>query len=216
MARITIVGTSHIAPASMEAARRTILRLKPDCVAIELDPERYAVLKSKRREKASIRNPMYFVLNSLQTNLGHRTGMLPGSEMLAAVDTARSVKARIVLIDMDIAEIMGRLGAISRWEKFKLVFKLLVGMIPWPGHEDVDLEKVPPERMIEQALNWMHINLPAIYKVLITDRNIYMASWIRELSKQYKNIVVVVGAGHKRGLEKLLKRKSMVRKNRRL
>jgi pheromone shutdown-related protein TraB len=207
MARITIVGTSHIAPASIEAAKKTILRLKPDCVAIELDPERYAALKSKRREKASLRNPMYFVLNNLQTHLGHRTGMLPGSEMLTAVETARSVNARIVLIDMDIAEIMGRLGAISRWEKFKLVFKLLMGMIPWPGNEEIDLEKVPPERVIEQALNWMHKELPDIYNVLITDRNAYMADWVRELSKQYKNIVVVVGAGHKHGLERLLRQK---------
>jgi pheromone shutdown protein TraB len=207
MTRVTIVGTSHIAPASIESAKKTILRLKPDCVAIELDPERYAALKSKRREKASLRNPMYFVLNNLQTHLGHRTGMLPGSEMLTAVETARSVNARIVLIDMDIAEIMGRLGAISRWEKFKLVFKLLVGMIPWPGNEVIDLKKVPPERVIEQALSWMHKELPDIYKVLITDRNAYMADWVRELSKQYKNIVVVVGAGHRHGLEKLLKQK---------
>ena len=207
MTRVTIVGTSHIAPASIEAAKKTIIRLKPDCVAIELDPERYAALKSKRREKASLRNPMYFVLNNLQTHLGHRTGMLPGSEMLTAVETARSVNARIVLIDMDIAEIMGRLGAISRWEKFKLVFKLLVGMIPWPGNEEINLEKVPPERVIEQALSWMHRELPDIYNVLITDRNAYMADWVRELSKQYKNIVVVVGAGHRHGLEKLLKQK---------
>jgi len=208
MAIVRIVGTSHIAPASIEAAKSTILKFRPDCVAIELDPERWAALHQKQSSRPSIRNPTFFILNFIQTNLGMRTGVMPGSEMLAAVEAARQVKAQIVLIDMPIAEIMGRLSAISVWERAKLIFKLVVGMIPWPWREELDLSKVPPERAIEEALSWMKHNLPALYKVMITDRNEYMAHWIRELGKGHKRIVAVVGAGHKKGLERLLRNKS--------
>lgn len=206
-ARVRIVGTSHVAPASIEAARNTILRTKPDCVALELDPERWAALHSYSKQKPSIRNPMYWLLNRIQTHLGARTGMMPGSEMLAAVEAARQVNARIVLIDMPIAEIMNRLSSINFWERLKLVLRLLSGLVSWPSAEELDLSKAPPERVIEEALRWMKRKLPAIYKVLITDRNTYMAAWIRELSRQHKRIVVVVGAGHRHGLEALLKRR---------
>jgi pheromone shutdown protein TraB len=206
MAKVIIVGTSHISRESVNEAIDTILCERPDCVALELDPERFAALMQKKREKASIRNPTYFLLNNLQTYLGGKTGVLPGSEMLAAIRAARSVGSRIVLIDMDISEIMGRLEEISRWQKLKLFVKLLVGLIPLPGQKDFDLSRVPQEKIIDEALRYMHRDMPMIYRILIEDRNIYMAGWIRQLSKKYKKVVVVVGAGHKKGLEKLLKR----------
>jgi pheromone shutdown protein TraB len=80
-------------------------------------------------------------------------------------------------------------------------------MIPFPGQKDFDLSKVPEEKMIDEALSYMRKEMPMIYRILITDRNKYMAIWIRQLAKKHKKIVVVVGAGHRKGLEKLLKRK---------
>lgn len=206
MPEIIIVGTSHISRDSVNEARETILRERPDCVALELDPERFAALMQKKREKASIRNPTYFILNNLQTYLGGKTGVLPGSEMLAAIGAAREVKAKIALIDMDISEIMGRLDEIGRWQKFKLFFKLLAGLLPLPGQKDFDLSTVPEEKIIDEALRYMKKEMPLIYRILITDRNAYMADWVRQLAKTHKKLVVVVGAGHKRGLEKLLKK----------
>jgi len=207
MAKIIIVGTSHISKESINEATDVILHEMPDCVALELDPERFAALMQKKREKASIRNPTYFLLNNLQTYLGGKTGVLPGSEMVAAIKAARAVGSKIALIDMDISEIMGRLGEISRWQKIKLFFKLLVGLIPLPGQKDFDLSKVPQEKVIDEALRYMRRDMPMIYRILITDRNEYMANWIRQLRKNHKKIVVVVGAGHRKGLEKLLKKK---------
>jgi pheromone shutdown protein TraB len=208
MAKVIIVGTSHISKESVNEATDTILREKPDCVALELDPERFAALMQKRRERASLRNPTYFVLNTLQTYLGGKTGVLPGSEMLASIRAARETKAKIALIDMDISEIMGRLDEISRWQKLKLFFKLLVGLIPLPGQKDFDLSKVPEEKIIDEALRYMKKEMPLIYRIMITDRNEYMANWVRQLSKDYRKVVVVVGAGHKKGLEKLLRKPS--------
>ncbi|MEM5814445.1 MAG: TraB/GumN family protein [Candidatus Aenigmatarchaeota archaeon] len=208
MAKVIIVGTSHISKDSIQEATETILRERPDCVALELDPERFAALLQKKREKASLRNPTYFVLNTLQTYLGGKTGVLPGSEMVAAIRAAREVRSQIALIDMDISEIMGRLGEISRWQKLKLFFKLLAGLVPLPGQKNFDLSKVPAEKMIDEALRYMKRGMPTIYRILITDRNEYMANWIRQLSKTHRKIVVVVGAGHKKGLEKLLKKRS--------
>src|SRR3990170_3776356 len=130
---ITIVGTSHISPDSVRKARDVILKERPQCVAVELDPERYTFLESKVQMHASLRNPMYFILNSMQTWLGAKTGVMPGSEMISAINTGKEVGAKVVLIDMDIADIMSRFGQISRWQKLKLVAQLLISLIPWPG-----------------------------------------------------------------------------------
>ena len=207
MSKVIIIGTSHISPESMRAARDVILKEKPDCVALELDPERFAALVQRRRERPSVRNPTYFILNTLQNYLAAKTGVLPGSEMLAAIKAAKEVKAKIALIDMDISEVMGRLGEISFLEKFKLIFKLLFGLVPLPGQKHFDISKVPAEKMISEALSYMRCEMPTIYKILITDRNKYMAGWIKKLAGRHKKIVVVVGAGHKKGLERLLKKK---------
>ncbi len=205
---VKIIGTSHIAKESMEAVKRIIEKEKPDCVAIELDPKRFFALtqqKGGERRKIGLRYGLtIYVFGWLQQKLGERIGVLPGSEMLAAAESAKQVGAKIVLIDRDIQEIFQGIMAIPLSEKLKL----FLGIFAAPfSREKIDLKKVPDERTIEQAIQYMRKELPGFYKVLIEDRNKYMAAWIRRLENEFDNIVVVVGAGHKRDLEKLIRRK---------
>ncbi len=202
MANITIIGTSHISPSSVTAARDYILREQPDCVAIELDPIRYRALLHPQPPSMGA-GLTAWLMHSLQTRLGKATGVMPGSEMLAAIDAGRSVGARVVLIDKSIEEIAAQMRSVSTMTKLKLFAGLVTGAAIGP--KVMDLSEVPEERLVKQVLKYMEKKMPEFYRILVTERNAYMAGWIRELAKKNKKIIVVVGLGHKEGLQKLLR-----------
>ncbi len=204
MAKITIIGTSHISPQSLKDVSNTIEKQEPDCVAIELDPKRYYALK-QGQSRVSLRMGLtVWFFSWLQKKLSEKTGILPGSEMLAAIESARKVNSRIVLIDMDIFDIVEKIQKMSFLVKLKLLFKIITGFF-LAKRVKFDLKKVPEEKIVRQALKYMKKEFPELYKILVHDRNIYMAKWIKKLSKDYKKIIVVVGAGHVTGLKKLVK-----------
>lgn len=211
MKEIIIIGTSHISPQSIKQAKETIIKQKPDCVAIELCPQRYRALIQNKRQSPTFLNPLYMILYYLQNFLGKKTGILPGSEMLASINAARLVNSRIVLIDMDISTIVQKINQISFIEKIKLIAKLILGFLIGflPFGQKLDISKVPHEKLINEAMKYIKEEIPHFYKILVIQRNIYMANFIKKLSKKYDKIVVVVGAGHKKGIEKILKRNKL-------
>ncbi|MBU3957755.1 MAG: TraB domain-containing protein [Nanoarchaeota archaeon] len=206
---VKIIGTSHIAKESIETVKRVIEETKPDCVAIELDPKRFYALthaqQAGEKRKLGLRFGLtIYLFGWLQQKLGKAVGVLPGSEMLAAIESAKSVNAKIVLIDRDIEETFrGIMGAPLR-EKLKLFLGIFAA--PFSSGK-INLKKVPNERIIEQAVRYMKKELPGFYKALIGDRNRYMAAWIKKLEGEFENVVVVVGAGHKKELERMIRKK---------
>ena len=203
MAKITIVGTSHISPGSIESIKSAISKNKPDCVAVELDPKRYNALIYGER-KVSLRYGLFATLLAfLQKKLGEKTGIFPGDEMLFAINYGRKNGAKIVLIDMDILDILNRLKSIGIHEKIRLFIGLFFGFFVG---EKINLNQVPQKKVVKEVLKYMRRKFPNLYRVLVRDRNKYMVEWIKKLSKEYKRIVVVVGAGHVDGLKRMLKR----------
>ncbi|MFZ3077594.1 MAG: TraB/GumN family protein [Candidatus Aenigmatarchaeota archaeon] len=210
---LKIIGTSHIAKESVETVRRVIEETKPDCVAIELDPKRFFALthaqQSGDKRKLGLRyGATIWLFGWLQQNLGKSVGVFPGSEMLAAVESAKSVNAKIVLIDKDIEETFRAIMRVPLREKLKLFLGIFAA--PFSG-EKIDLKKVPEERTIEEAIRYMKKELPGFYKALIGDRNKYMAAWIKRLEGEFETVVVVVGAGHKKELEKMTRRNNALK-----
>ncbi|TRZ54801.1 hypothetical protein D4Q76_01655 [archaeon] len=224
---VKIIGTSHIARESVEAVKKIIEDTKPDCVAIELDPKRYYALMHapqegethgnevsggaenagafSRQRKLGLRYGVtIYLFGWLQQKLGKTVGVFPGSEMLSAIESAKRVGAKIVLIDKDIEETFRGIMAVPLREKLKL----FLGLFAFPfSREKIDLRKVPGDRVIEQAMRYMKKELPGFYRVLVGDRNRYMVAWIKRLESEFDNVVVVVGAGHKKELEKMIRKK---------
>ena len=98
---ITIIGTSHISPESIRTIKDTIENEKPDCVAVELDMNRYISMKSGEMG----RPPGLFlkIFSWLQKKLGKSTGIFPGQEMMTAIEFSRKNKIPVYLIDQDIS-----------------------------------------------------------------------------------------------------------------
>jgi len=217
MSKITLVPTSHIARESLERVRGTINKENPDCVAVELDINRYQYLRVRKKEKTFdilrvLGIPtflLYWILKKFQDYFGKKTGIFPGSEMLEAVKIAKEKNITIAFIDLPIEITLARIKALPLTEKlkiFKLLLMSIVGLaLPFKGSASLDLNKVPPQKVIDQAMDYLRKEMPGFYRILVSERNKVMSKNLMSLTSRFDNIVCVIGAGHEKGMKKMLK-----------
>jgi pheromone shutdown-related protein TraB len=201
--KIVLVGTGHVFQESVDLARNTILEVRPDYVALELDPERLRALQSERREKPRTRDIFRMgirfailgsVLSYFQDKIGEETGVFPGAEMLEAAKAAKEVEAHIVLIDRSVIITLNRLiRAMPFFDIAKLVLYMLTP-------SKVEVEAIN-ENDIDDLTEELYNLSPSAHRVLIEERDHIMAENILQLSG---TIVVVTGAGHVKGIKKIL------------
>ncbi len=208
---ITIIGTSHISSESVREVRETIRETFPDLVAIELDRRRFEALMSKK-SKTSIKDIKKFGLKGFLINvvgayfekkLGKLTGVAPGTEMKTAVIEAKRINAKIALIDQDITITIRKLAKVPFKEKFFIIIDSIKNIFK-KDKIKFNLKKVPSKKKISQLINMVK-KYPNLYKVLIDDRNKYMAKNLHKLMSEYEVIIAVVGAGHEDDIIKELK-----------
>ncbi len=209
---IVIVGTAHVSKKSIEEVKRTIEEVKPDAVAVELCYRRFLAL-TKRACNISVVDVIrkgdvtlvlfQMLLSYFQKKVGKEVGIRPGEEMLAAIEKANELGADVLLIDRDIAITFKRFwSSLSFFEKIKILFHIINGIF---GGEDVEVDEILKEDVLERLVKEFRSVAPSAAKVLIDERDAYMATKLIEASKRYERIVAVVGAGHKKGIERYLK-----------
>ncbi|NOZ82270.1 MAG: TraB/GumN family protein [Euryarchaeota archaeon] len=210
---ITIIGTAHISEESVEEVRQRIQELKPAVVAVELDERRLRGLQSQEHppivELLKRENPgvllFSILMMSLQTKLGREVGVQPGSEMLAAIEAARQVGAQVALIDRDLRVTLRRAFArLSLREKLSLLRELMeLGGVSKDEIEK-EMRELKNEEHLSDVLSALAEMSPALYEVLVRERDAYMAARLLELERQHGNVVAVVGAGHRKGIQEYL------------
>lgn len=215
---LKIIGTSHIAKESIGKIKTAILSEQPKIVAVELDAGRLPYLFGRKR-KPKISDIKHigligFIFNLIggviQRKLGEKVGLAPGADIRVAIRTARKVNAKIYLIDRPIAKSLQRLSeTMTFWEKLSFVGYLFGGFL-LPASKELkrlDLTRVPEDRLIATLTSELNKKFPNIYNVLVRERDKYMAGKIKNLLENYpkEKIIVVVGAGHVRGIKKYLK-----------
>ncbi len=210
---VEVIGTAHISKESADEVRQAILEKKPEVVAVELCQARYQALVEERdvpifdllKNKESFMVIANVFLSFIQRRLGEEVGTKPGSEMIAAISAAEEVGAKVALVDRDIRITLKRtLGKMGFFEKMR-VLKELISTYTLSG-EDIEGEitNLKKEANIAEVLEGFRDTSPNMYKVLVDERNAYMAKKISGLETD--NVIVVVGAGHKRGIEEFLTR----------
>lgn len=223
MAEVIIVGTSHISKQSVTEVKTVINTVHPDIVAVELDKRRFhALMSGEKREKfkfsfKAIRSVGFkgFIFQLIgayaEKKLGDSVGISPGDEMIAAINSANKIGSKIALIDRDISITLKRLnfGFKDGWVLFKDFFRGLFFRkkeVERLGLQNFDLSKVPEEELIEKMINEVKVKYPGIYTSLIHERNIFMANQLIGICSLHPDakIVAVMGAGHKKEVEKLL------------
>ncbi len=213
---LTVIGTSHIAEDSVSRVREAIASENAAIVAVELDHARLHALLSEEKPKLSLAmlkvmgltGFVFFAIASfLQRRLGKLIGAVPGQEMKIAVQIAQENKIKVALIDQPLNITMSNLSRISVREKLKLVRDLVLGVTGIEAEKvRFDLTKTPSNRFVEMAMKKIRERYPGLYKVLVADRNEYMANMLAKIMKlePQSKIVAVVGAGHEKELLKLI------------
>jgi len=200
-----LIGTSHIAKESVEEVETVITKEKPSIVALELDKARFESLMSKEKGKLRLYHIRQIgfkgyvfakVGEYVERKLGNYVGVSPGSEMLKAAEVAKKNNFRIALIDQRIDITLRNFSRDITWmEKFRFVFDIVKNY--FSGEKiKIDLNKVPDKEFIRKILKQVKDRYPNFYKVLVSDRNKFMARKLFILMKGNSKVVGIVGAGH--------------------
>lgn len=212
---LTLIGTSHIAIQSIKEVKNTIIAKKPDVVAIELDLLRFKAIMSGKKNKIRVSDIRKigikgFLFNLIgawaEKKLGEIVGIKPGSEMVTATKVAYNMKSDIALIDRDIRITMKKLSkTVTIREKLRFIYDIIKGIILRKPIIKFDLRKVPEEKIIKELTEKLKKNYPSFYKILISERDSFMAKNLYNLMKDYNNVIAVVGAGHETSIIERIK-----------
>jgi pheromone shutdown-related protein TraB len=144
------------------------------------------------------------ILASFQKRIGKKLGIKPGEEILRAIEAANGVDARLHLADRDIRITLSRLWRSMRlWTKVKLLFQVIASSGEVGELTEEDIEKMKKRDVLEMLLSELGQSLPEVRRVLIDERDQYLAHKIR--TSPGGKTVAVVGAGHVPGIQRYWK-----------
>ncbi len=213
--QIVLIGTAHVSKESIEEVKTVIASEKPDCVAIELDEQRYKSLNDKENWRnldivKVLKNHQGFlllanlILSSFQKRMGANIGVQPGDEMRAAIDVASQLNIPTSMVDRPIQTTLRRAWAKnSLWGKCNLLATLIASAMDKQEVSGEQIENLKKSSEMDGMMKELAEFLPKVKEVLIDERDRYLAShiWMCEGTK----ITAVLGAGHLPGVQKHLK-----------
>jgi pheromone shutdown-related protein TraB len=210
-----VVGTAHVSDRSAAEVREIIRRVRPEVVCVELCQARYDALTQDTafrdldifkviREGKTLYLLAHLALGAYQRRMGAALGVKPGAEMLAAIEEARAIGARVELVDRDIHTTLKRTwGNLGLWSRSKMLSQLLVGV----GNESdegvtaSDIERLKEPAALSEMLAELSRALPQVKVPLIDERDQYLMSSIEDSAHGSKDVVAVVGAAHVPGMK---------------
>jgi len=211
---VLLIGTAHISQESVDLVQNVIAEEQPDRVCIELDHNRYQALLRKDNWqtldlKQIIRNKQLstllvsLLMSSFQKKLGGQLGVRPGEELLAAANMANEYGIPISLCDRDVRITLRRAWkSTSLFRKGYLLSTLLASVFDSEELSSEKLEEMKKKDVLSGLMDEMGQSFPDLKRVLIDERDIYLAEKIKEAAGE--RIVAVVGAGHVEGIKKAL------------
>jgi len=197
--RLVLVGTVHVDPASRSLVKDTVMEVRPEVVGLEIDRERLFGLQNPGLAKPSIAGgPSFLAMALLEKFAGQLTGSSPGLEMLEAVGAARTIGARVELIDRPIGITVAGLKRLPLGEKLRIGVDGVASLVFLPFGK-ADFSQLMDD--IDNQLQIFRSRYPNLSRLLLDDREEYMAERIRRvLDETVGQVVVVVGFGHLRNI----------------
>jgi pheromone shutdown-related protein TraB len=217
MGEIRKIGTAHVSQKSVDEVKTAIDEWQPDVVAIELDQGRYLGLKQQQKNpeiedilqaKNFTQLLIQWILAYIQRKIGMDVGVEPGAEMKAAIAAAEERQVKIALIDRDIRITLHRFWAsMSIIEKFKMFYALIGSVVVADkSGELIDIDELTKEDVVTLAMEEFYKYSPRGAEALIGERDAYMSHNLVRLVASHERVLAVVGAGHRKGIEKFLQR----------
>ena len=208
---ITLIGTAHVSMESADLVEHVIEEERPDTVCIELCQSRYQSIIQKNqwqntnllkviKEKKAFLLLSNLMLAYFQKKIGKKLGIKPGEEIIRAVQTAKKVDASIHLADRDIRITLTRIWRfMGLWTKVKLLAQFVTSAGSMDEIKEEDIEEMKKKDVLETLLSEIGEAFPVIKRILIDERDQYLAHKI--ITAPGKKIVAAVGAGHVPGIQ---------------
>lgn len=208
---IVLVGTAHVSAESMTEAATAVENEKPDTLAIELDDKRLNNLTDPESWRkmdiiSVLKNKQGFlmlaniVLASYQKRMGQDAGVRPGDEMLAAINKAKELNIPQTMVDRPIAVTMRRAWEEnSLWGKCKLLSALLASAFTTEEVDSSEIENLKKKSEMDSMMKELSDYMPDVKRVLIDERDRYLACHIWQCSGN--KVLAVLGAGHLNGVQ---------------
>jgi pheromone shutdown-related protein TraB len=210
-----ILGTAHVSRASMEAVQALLERESFDAVAVELcasradgirDPEafkRMDLFQVIRQGKTGMVIAS-LVLASFQKRLAEQYGIEPGADMRAAMQGAEQRDLPVWLIDREVGTTLKRSWrSVGFGERMRILGGLAGSVFEREDISEEEIEKLKQGDMLEGAFNEFAQSSESLYRALIGERDTFMAAQLRDHAARHpdvRRVLVVIGAGHMRGL----------------
>ena len=217
---ICLIGTAHVSRDSAELVREVILEEKPDTVCVELCQTRLASIRDKEKwrdmdivkvikEKKALLLLMNLMLASFQKRIAEKFDIKPGQEMINAVEAAQEVDAALIPSDREIQTTLSRVWrSMGFWAKIKLMFQLVFSLGASEEITEEEIEKMKQEDILQTLLADVKKSHPVIERVLIAERDQFLAKKI--LDSPGEKIVAVVGAGHVPGIKRHMESRTSI------
>ncbi len=221
-----VLGTAHVSRSSMDAVDALLSHEHFDAVAVELcesraqsmrDPEAFKqmdLFKVIRQGKAGM-VAASLILSTFQKRLADQSGIQPGAEMKAAMDGAAQRELPLWLIDREVGTTLKRAWrSVGFWQRFGLLGGLLASVFEREEIAQDEIEKLKQGDLLESAFSEFASESKPLYESLIGERDAFMAARLRQeaarstpidsTATQSRRVLVVIGAGHLKGLCALL------------
>jgi pheromone shutdown-related protein TraB len=211
---IVILGTAHVSRQSVEDVDTVLDSEAPDQVCVELDEARHRSLTQASRwndlniyqvirEKKAFLLLGNLVLSSFQRRIGMDLGVKPGEEMLAAIRAAEQRELPVTLCDRELPITLRRAWAkTGLWGKSKLLASLLSSLFTKESFTAEEVEELKQKNALDAMMEELASYLPSVKKVLIDERDRYLATRIYQSGGSKS--VAVLGAGHVPGVVRWL------------
>lgn len=189
---ITIIGTGHIYNISEQIAF-IIKHMWPDAVLVELDEARFKAMTDPNVKQTEAPK-VYRKAAEYQNRMAAENNTTSGADLLTAVHAGNMIGADVHFIDKNAGNVMERM-----WDEMPFAERMRYRMsglkdrfASRSSEEALEEFAVDEERVIEE----MRRKFPTFVRIVIDERNEHMVKRILDVSKDYNNLVVVMGDGH--------------------
>lgn len=222
-ATFTLLGTAHVSRQSAAEVREAIASGGFDAVAIELDPARHAALKDKSgfaqldlwqawRSKKLGMVAVSLALGAFQQRLADQFGIEPGAEMRAAIEEGDARGLPLWLIDRDLGVTLRRvMASVPWWQRANLLVGVVASLFSRETIRESDIERLKEGDVLSATFAEFAESDAHIFGPLIRERDTFMAArLLQELAHapasaaEQRRVLVVIGAGHLKGLASAL------------
>ncbi|XP_073951569.1 traB domain-containing protein-like [Choristoneura fumiferana] len=220
--KVYLVGTAHFSLQSQDDVSRVIQDVNPHIVMVELCEQRTNILlldeeiilreakninikkiRATMAQNGVFNGLMYILLLNMSAHITRELGMAPGGEFRRAMAEAKKIpNCMVQLGDRAIDITLHRAIASLTWgQTIRFIWHLLTSNQSISVEE---VEKCKQKKMLEDMLEEMAEEFPALKRVFVLERDMYLCHSLQVAAVQPRRepcrIVGVVGIGHVAGI----------------